>query len=150
MNGVTINLMTFFRFKLKYHPEDSAKRREEQRSALKRRIEVYQKFLNEGKIDAVTVDQDQSDSMVRLLDSVVILLEGGTDFDLQALDREDPITGQDAKPDDKEDSSAKDDKKEEGAEEGDKKENGDKEENGEQKDDKELQKAKEYLQSNGN
>ena len=142
--------MALFRFKLKYHPEDSAKRREEQRSALKRRIEVYQKFLNEGKIDAVTVDQDQSDSMVRLLDSVVILLEGGTDFDLQALDREDTITGQDAKPEDKEDSSAKDDKKEEGAEEGDKKENGDKEENGEKKDDKELQKAKEYLQSNGN
>ena len=115
MNGVTIKYWSFCRFKLKYHPEDSAKRREEQRSALKRRIEVYQKFLNEGKIDAVTVDQDQSDSMVRLLDSVVILLEGGTDFDLQALDREDTITGQDAKPEDKkEDSIAKDDKKEEG------------------------------------
>ena len=77
-------MCVFCRFKLKYHPEDSAKRREEQRSALKRRIEVYQKFLADGKIDSVTVDQDQSDSMVRLLDSVVILLEGGTDFDLQA------------------------------------------------------------------
>ena len=71
------------RFKLKYHPEDATKRREEQRSALKRRIEVYQKFLDSGKLESVTVDQDQSDAMVKLLDSVVILLEGGSDFDLQ-------------------------------------------------------------------
>lgn len=31
----------------------------------------------------MTVDNDQADSIVKVLDSVVILLEGGTDFDLQ-------------------------------------------------------------------
>ena len=78
-----LNCFPLCRFKLKYHPEDATKRREEQRSALKRRIEVYQKFLDSGKLESVTVDQDQSDAMVKLLDSVVILLEGGSDFDLQ-------------------------------------------------------------------
>jgi len=44
---------------------------------------VFSKFLDQGKFDKVTVDNDQADSIVKLLDSVVILLEGGTDFDLQ-------------------------------------------------------------------
>merc|ERR1712113_1252515 len=76
-------------FKLKYHPEDSAKRKEDQKSALKCRVEVFTKFLKQEKFDKVTVDNDQSDAIVKLLDSVVILLEGGTDFDLQVLERTD-------------------------------------------------------------
>merc|ERR1712113_1332182 len=70
-------------FKLKYHPEDSAKRKEEQKLGLNSRVEVFSKFLKDGKFDNVTVDNDQADSIVKVLDSVVILLEGGTDFDLQ-------------------------------------------------------------------
>merc|ERR1711981_1433480 len=76
-------------FKLKYHPEDSAKRKEEQKTALNSRVEVFNKFLKQEKFDKVTVDNDQSDSIVKLLDSVVILLEGGNDFDLQVLERTD-------------------------------------------------------------
>merc|ERR1712228_643117 len=74
-------------FKLKYHPEDSAKRKEEQKLGLNSRVEVFSKFLKDGKFDNVTVDNDQADSIVKVLDSVVILLEGGTDFDLQVLER---------------------------------------------------------------
>lgn len=74
-------------FKLKYHPEDSAKRKEDQKAALKCRVEVFNKFLKQNKFDKVAVDNDQSDSIVKLLDSVVILLEGGTDFDLQVLEQ---------------------------------------------------------------
>ena len=68
---------------MKYHPEDSSKRKEEQKASLSSRVEVFNKFLKQGKFDKVTVDNDQSDSIVKLLDSVVILLEGGNDFDLQ-------------------------------------------------------------------
>ena len=39
--------------------------------------------MKQGKFESVYVDNDQADSIVKLLDSVVILLEGGTDFDLQ-------------------------------------------------------------------
>ena len=78
-----IGFRKYSRFKLKYHPEDAAKRKEDQRVALKRRVDVFSKFLNQEKFENVTVDNDQADSIVKLLDSVVILLEGGTDFDLQ-------------------------------------------------------------------
>ena len=78
-----ISFPKYYRFKLKYHPEDAAKRKEEQRTALNSRVEVFSKFLKQDKFENVSVDNDQSDSIVKLLDSVVILLEGGTDFDLQ-------------------------------------------------------------------
>lgn len=41
------------RFKLKYHPEDSAKRKAEQKAMLMKRVEVYMDFLNRKKIDEV-------------------------------------------------------------------------------------------------
>ena len=71
------------RFKLKYHPEESVKRKEECKAALEKRIEVFTKFLDEGKFNGIAIDGDQSDGLVKLLDSVVIFLEGGTELDLQ-------------------------------------------------------------------
>lgn len=44
-------------------------------------------FLDNGRIDKVSVDADQSDDLVKLLDAVVIRLEGGTDLDLKILDQ---------------------------------------------------------------
>ena len=38
-------------------------------------------------MEGITVDADQSDQLLKLLDSVVIKLEGGSDFDLQVLDQ---------------------------------------------------------------
>uniref|UniRef100_A0A069DWV0 Serrate RNA effector molecule homolog n=1 Tax=Panstrongylus megistus TaxID=65343 RepID=A0A069DWV0_9HEMI len=73
-------------FKLKYHPEESQKRKEEQIAALKKRAAVFVEMLDSGRIDAVRVDSDQADGVIKLLDSVVIRLEGGTDLDLTVLD----------------------------------------------------------------
>lgn len=44
-----------------------------------------------GKIDNVCVDADNPDPLVHLLDSIVIKLEGGTDFDLTVLNPEEPL-----------------------------------------------------------
>ncbi|CAH0391659.1 unnamed protein product [Bemisia tabaci] len=74
-------------FKLKYHPEDSVKKKQEHQEMLKRRIEVFEEFLGNGRIDKVTIDSDQADNLQKLLDAVVIRLEGGTDLDLQAIDQ---------------------------------------------------------------
>ncbi|XP_017037069.1 serrate RNA effector molecule homolog isoform X2 [Drosophila kikkawai] len=73
-------------FKNKYHPEDSVKRSEEQRGFLKRRTDVFVELLNNGSIDAVKVDSSQADALIRVLDTCVIKLEGGTDEDLKVLD----------------------------------------------------------------
>merc|ERR1711894_796039 len=75
-------------FKLKYHPEDALKRKDECKGALEKRIDVFTRFLEEKRFNDIAIDGDQSDPMVKLLDSVVIFLEGGTDFDLEILDQE--------------------------------------------------------------
>ncbi|XP_017961673.1 serrate RNA effector molecule homolog isoform X2 [Drosophila navojoa] len=73
-------------FKNKYHPEDSVRRSEEQRGFLKRRTEVFLELLENGTISSVKVDSSQADALVRVLDTCVIKLEGGTDEDLKVLD----------------------------------------------------------------
>ncbi|VVC25274.1 Arsenite-resistance protein 2,Protein of unknown function DUF3546 [Cinara cedri] len=81
-------------FKIKYHPDDSIKRKEELNAALRKRLEVFKEFLANGKIDFVCVDADNPDPLVHLLDSVVIKLEGGTDFDLAVLNPKEMIKSQ--------------------------------------------------------
>ncbi|XP_018791985.1 PREDICTED: serrate RNA effector molecule homolog isoform X2 [Bactrocera latifrons] len=73
-------------FKNKYHPLDSVKRKEEQLSFLKKRVEVFNEVLENGQVKAVSIDTSQTDPLLRLLDTVVIKLEGGTDDDLKILD----------------------------------------------------------------
>lgn len=73
-------------FKSKYHPEECGKRKLEQKNALDRRLAAFLQLHEGGWIDAISIDVEKSDRIVRLLDAVVILLEGGTEFDLQALD----------------------------------------------------------------
>uniref|UniRef100_A0A6M2DLB6 Serrate RNA effector molecule homolog n=1 Tax=Xenopsylla cheopis TaxID=163159 RepID=A0A6M2DLB6_XENCH len=82
-------------FKIKYHPEESLKRREEQLSSLKNRLKVFLDLFDIGMIESINVDSDQSDKIIRLLDTVVIKLEGGTDDDLKVLDEAPPsaVTG---------------------------------------------------------
>ena len=80
-------------FKQKYHPDDSVKRKDELRDFLKKRVEVFQQFLETGMIDDLQMDCDAQDSLIRILDSVVIKLEGGTDFDLKSLDLPDEDEG---------------------------------------------------------
>ncbi|XP_065370042.1 serrate RNA effector molecule homolog isoform X2 [Calliphora vicina] len=73
-------------FKNKYHPMDSVKRKEEQLNFLKRRVEVFDDLLKSGMIKNVSVDTTQTEPLLRVLDTVVIKLEGGTDDDLKILD----------------------------------------------------------------
>ncbi|KAG5889952.1 hypothetical protein JTB14_018847 [Gonioctena quinquepunctata] len=75
-------------FRLKYHPEESVKRKEEQMAALKRRVEVFLDLMKAGKIAGVSVDCAKTNELLKLLDTVVIKLEGGTDEDLALLEQE--------------------------------------------------------------
>lgn len=47
---------------------------------------MFSEVLNAGLVTTVNVDTNQSDKLLRLLDTVVIKLEGGTDEDLKVLD----------------------------------------------------------------
>lgn len=57
-------------------------------SFLQRRVEVFTDLLKGGKIGAVTVDCAKTNELLKLLDTVVIKLEGGTDEDLALLEKE--------------------------------------------------------------
>lgn len=52
---------------------------------------MFLDLLNSGKLDTVSVDCSNTTELVKLLDTVVIKLEGGTDADLAILDQEDII-----------------------------------------------------------
>merc|ERR1719500_1118323 len=58
-------------FKLKYHPEDSTKRKEECKAALEKRIDVFIKFMDEDKLNTISIDGDQSDAFVKFVASFV-------------------------------------------------------------------------------
>ncbi|KAK9727699.1 SERRATE/Ars2, N-terminal domain [Popillia japonica] len=75
-------------FRLKYHPEDSVKRKEEQMAALKKRVEVFLDLLQDGRLNNVSVDCSQTNHLLKLLDTVVVKLEGGTEEDLAVIEQE--------------------------------------------------------------
>jgi hypothetical protein len=50
-------------------------------------VSVFLEFLEKDRFASVTVDADQSEALVKLLDCVVIKLEGGTEFDLEILEQ---------------------------------------------------------------
>lgn len=52
-----------------------------------RRVSVFGELFEMNRMENISVDADQSDQLLKLLDSVVIKLEGGTDLDLQVLDQ---------------------------------------------------------------
>ena len=76
-------------FRQKYHPEDSVKRKAELLEMLEKRIEVFKLFQEQGKYNELALDGENQDALVKLLDSVVIMLEGGTEHDLGILDMPD-------------------------------------------------------------
>lgn len=53
-------------------------------------MEVFLELLKSGGIEKVSVDADQADVLLHLLDAVVIKLEGGTEEDLQVLNIKPP------------------------------------------------------------
>ncbi|KAJ6223773.1 hypothetical protein RDWZM_002318 [Blomia tropicalis] len=75
-------------FRSKYFPDEIDKRKERQAEANQRRLEVFMELLDNQYFDGVSLDVDKADQIVRVLDAVVIKLEGGTDFDMTSLDLE--------------------------------------------------------------
>lgn len=62
------------------------KRKEKQQQVFQRRLDVFMELYESKILENVSLDVDKADQIVRILDSAVIKLEGGTDFDLLALD----------------------------------------------------------------
>ncbi|VDK45567.1 unnamed protein product [Anisakis simplex] len=75
-------------FRLKYHPEESAKRKEEQNENISKRLSVFEQMLSDGKLDKIHVDFDCASDIIRIMDMLVVKLEGGDEEDLNELEDE--------------------------------------------------------------
>ncbi|XP_012939682.1 serrate RNA effector molecule homolog isoform X3 [Aplysia californica] len=73
-------------FKSKYHPEECDKRQVEVKAALESRRKVFEALREKKFFEDISVDIDCTDSLIKIMDAAVILLEGGNDLDLTILD----------------------------------------------------------------
>ncbi|KAK3699552.1 hypothetical protein QZH41_003926 [Actinostola sp. cb2023] len=75
-------------FRGRYHPKEASMRQKEMQKAVRKRVAFFLELMKSGRADALLLDMDHADDIVKLLDAAVIKLEGGTDFDLSILDRD--------------------------------------------------------------
>ena len=59
----------FWRFRTKYHPKEAALRQKEYKKSLKRRLSVFLNLLKSGKVDSLSLDIDNSEAIIKLLDA---------------------------------------------------------------------------------
>jgi len=75
-------------FRTKYQPQGLSAREKATHESAQRRCEIFNELSAKGFMDAIRCTQDEEVDIVKLLDSVVILLEGGNYEDMKNLDLE--------------------------------------------------------------
>uniref|UniRef100_A0A914V1P4 Serrate RNA effector molecule homolog n=1 Tax=Plectus sambesii TaxID=2011161 RepID=A0A914V1P4_9BILA len=73
-------------FRLKYHPDESAKRKEHHKTNVHKRFELFQELTEKGMIEQARLDYNNGRYLIKLMDALVVKIEGGTDEDVTALD----------------------------------------------------------------
>lgn len=64
-----MSFVFFWRFRTKYHPKEAALRQKEYKKSLKRRLSVFLNLLKSGKADSLSLDIDNSEAIIKLLDA---------------------------------------------------------------------------------
>nr|CAH8863862.1 unnamed protein product [Trichobilharzia regenti] len=75
--------------RLRYHPDYMDERKNALSAAVRHRLEVFMELLQKGFFENQSVQMDNSENLIKLMDAVVIKLEGGSDEDLKILDEVD-------------------------------------------------------------
>ncbi|KAK4468855.1 hypothetical protein MN116_008019 [Schistosoma mekongi] len=75
--------------RLRYHPDYVNERKAALNAAIKHRLGVFMELLQKGFLESQSVQMDNSENLIKLMDAVVIKLEGGSDEDLKALEEPD-------------------------------------------------------------
>ncbi|KAI4813696.1 hypothetical protein KUCAC02_002929 [Chaenocephalus aceratus] len=73
-------------FRSKYHPDEASLLKAEAQSALHNRVNVFMFLMENSWFDNVSLDIEQTPTIIKVLDAAVIKMEGGTDHDLRILD----------------------------------------------------------------
>ncbi|GMR32303.1 hypothetical protein PMAYCL1PPCAC_02498, partial [Pristionchus mayeri] len=72
-------------FRQKYHPEESTKKREEQKQTITKRNQVFKELHEKGFFNDVSLDIPNAKKIIFIMDAVVVKLEGGSDEDVELL-----------------------------------------------------------------
>lgn len=80
-----LKFFILFRFKLRYHPDENYKRRDEQNKNVIQRLNVFMELLNKGWLENLSLEIGKSKEIQQFLDACVIKLEGGSDEDITRL-----------------------------------------------------------------
>ncbi|KAL5103009.1 hypothetical protein TcWFU_009580 [Taenia crassiceps] len=75
----------------KYHPDFIDDTREQVTKNIRQRLDVFLDLFDKGMIDNQSVDMENAKNLIKLMDAVVIKLNGGTDDDLAILDNPDAL-----------------------------------------------------------
>ncbi|VDK40210.1 unnamed protein product [Taenia asiatica] len=75
----------------KYHPDFIDDTREQVTKNIRQRLDVFLDLFDKGMIDNQSVDMENAKNLIKLMDAVVIKLNGGTDDDLAILDNPDTV-----------------------------------------------------------
>ena len=76
----------FVRLREKYHPDFIEDTREQVAKNIRQRLDVFLDLFDKGMVDNQSVDVENTKNLIKLMDAVVIKLNGGTDEDLAILD----------------------------------------------------------------
>lgn len=75
--------------RLRYHPDYIDARKAALTAAVKQRLSVFMELYEKDFLKNQSVQMDNSENLIKLMDAVVIKLEGGSDDDLKVLDEPD-------------------------------------------------------------
>ncbi|WKY00575.1 hypothetical protein Q1695_014979 [Nippostrongylus brasiliensis] len=75
-------------FRQKYHPEESSAIHDAHMAAIKKRLEIFNDLKAKGCLDNFTLDLQHAREIIRIMDTLVVRLEGGSDEDVEALKHE--------------------------------------------------------------
>uniref|UniRef100_A0A8R1EGK2 SERRATE_Ars2_N domain-containing protein n=1 Tax=Caenorhabditis japonica TaxID=281687 RepID=A0A8R1EGK2_CAEJA len=72
-------------FRQKYKPDDAKKVKDALLGHIQRRLEVFNELKENGSLDGFTLDYGSAEAIIRMMDSVVVKLENGTEEELKAV-----------------------------------------------------------------
>uniref|UniRef100_A0A0K0DKQ3 Serrate RNA effector molecule homolog n=1 Tax=Angiostrongylus cantonensis TaxID=6313 RepID=A0A0K0DKQ3_ANGCA len=75
-------------FRHKYHPDESAAVREAHLGDVKKRLEIFNDLKSKGCFNDLVLDLQHAREIIRLMDTLVVRLEGGSEEDVEALKHE--------------------------------------------------------------
>merc|ERR1712098_747649 len=74
-------------FREKYHPVDGKKKKDSVQNRVKKRLEIYQDLVEKSEmLKSLPLDSDSEKKILKLLNTVVIKIEGGKEEDLKVLE----------------------------------------------------------------